>query len=193
MLSYRHAFHAGNHADMLKHFVLYLTLDYFNRKDKPYWYIDTHSGAGLYDLRGNEAQKVGEYKQGIALLQQAAKLPPGLHDFLGRLNAILPEPHLYCGSPWLAQAMLQYQLDKLPIDYIEKRSAIVDAVTLDDVKRVSKRLWGNGRLTVIVGRNALQNERVTWKLGQPEDLWLHARRVPGSHVIIKTNGQEVPQ
>ena len=72
MLSYRHAFHAGNHADMLKHFVLYLTLDYFNRKDKPYWYIDTHSGAGLYDLRGNEAQKVGEYKQGIALLQQAA-------------------------------------------------------------------------------------------------------------------------
>ena len=112
MLSYRHAFHAGNHADMLKHFVLYLTLDYFNRKDKPYWYIDTHSGAGLYDLRGNEAQKVGEYKQGIALLQQAAKLPPGLHDFLGRLNAILPEPHLYCGSPWLAQAMLR-PADKL--------------------------------------------------------------------------------
>ena len=55
-------------------------------------------------------------------------------------------------SSKLAQAMLQYQLDKLPIDYIEKRSAIVDAVTLDDVKRVSKRLWGNGLLTVIVGR-----------------------------------------
>ena len=55
MLSYRHAFHAGNHADMLKHFVLYLTLDYFNRKDKPYWYIDTHSGAGLYDLGGEQA------------------------------------------------------------------------------------------------------------------------------------------
>ena len=55
-------------------------------------------------------------------------------------------------SSKLAQAMLQYQLDKLPIDYIEKRSAIVDAVTLDDVKRVSRRLWGNGLLTVIVGR-----------------------------------------
>ncbi|MFB9264577.1 M16 family metallopeptidase [Bradyrhizobium erythrophlei] len=55
-------------------------------------------------------------------------------------------------SSKLAQAMLQYQLDKLPIDYIEKRNAIVDAVTLDDAKRVAKQLWGNGLLTVIVGR-----------------------------------------
>ena len=107
MLSYRHAFHAGNHADMLKHFVLYLTLDYFNRKDKPYWYIDTHSGAGLYDLSGEQAQKVGEYRQGIERLQQAAQLPESVQDFLGRLNAILPQPNLYCGSPWLAQALLR--------------------------------------------------------------------------------------
>ncbi|WP_163160707.1 insulinase family protein [Bradyrhizobium uaiense] len=55
-------------------------------------------------------------------------------------------------SSKLAQAMLQYQLDKLPIDYIEKRNAIVDAVTLDDAKRVARKLWGNGLLTVIVGR-----------------------------------------
>ncbi|WP_433995877.1 M16 family metallopeptidase [Bradyrhizobium genosp. L] len=55
-------------------------------------------------------------------------------------------------SSKLAQAMLQYQLDKLPIDYIEKRNAIVDAVTLDDTKRVAKKLWGDGLLTVIVGR-----------------------------------------
>jgi zinc protease len=55
-------------------------------------------------------------------------------------------------SSKLAQALLQYQLDKLPIDYIEKRNAIVDAVTLDDAKRVAKRLWGNGLLTAIVGR-----------------------------------------
>ena len=107
MLSYRHAFHAGNHADMLKHFILYLTLDYFNRKDKPYWYIDTHSGAGLYDLSGAEAQKVGEYRQGIALLQNTQVLPETLQDFLGRLKQILPQDNLYCGSPWLAQAMLR--------------------------------------------------------------------------------------
>jgi zinc protease len=55
-------------------------------------------------------------------------------------------------SSKLAQAMLQYQLDKMPIDYIEKRNAIVDAVTLEDTKAVAKRLWGQGLLTVIVGR-----------------------------------------
>jgi zinc protease len=55
-------------------------------------------------------------------------------------------------SSKLAQAMLQYQIDRLPIDYIEKRNAIVDAVTLDDAKKVSQRLWGQGLLTVVVGR-----------------------------------------
>src|SRR5206468_4541081 len=55
-------------------------------------------------------------------------------------------------SSKLAQALLQYQLDKLPIDYIEKRNALVDAVTLEDARRASKRLWGEGLLTVIVGR-----------------------------------------
>ncbi|WP_373741252.1 23S rRNA (adenine(2030)-N(6))-methyltransferase RlmJ [Neisseria sp.] len=105
MLSYRHAYHAGNHADMLKHFVLCLTLAYFNRKDKPYWYIDTHSGAGLYDLNGSEAQKIGEYRQGWQRLQQAENLPAELAAFRGRLKNILPADHLYCGSPWLAQAM----------------------------------------------------------------------------------------
>ncbi len=55
-------------------------------------------------------------------------------------------------SSKLASALLQYQLDKLPIDYIEKRNAIVDAVTLDDVKKAARRLWGHGLLTVIVGR-----------------------------------------
>ena len=112
MLSYRHAFHAGNHADMIKHFILFLTLDYFNQKDKPYWYIDTHSGAGLYDLSGSEAQKVGEYKQGIRLLRDAEHLPPELSAFIARLNTILPQEQRYCGSPWLAQALTR-DSDKL--------------------------------------------------------------------------------
>ena len=55
------------------------------------------------------------------------------------------------------------------------------------------RLQSADGFTVIIGRNALQNERVTWKLAQPEDTWLHAQRVPGSHVVIKTDGREVPQ
>ena len=55
-------------------------------------------------------------------------------------------------SSKLAEALLQYQTDNLPIDYIEKRNAIVDAVTLDDAKKAAKQLWGQGLLTVIVGR-----------------------------------------
>lgn len=124
MLSYRHAFHAGNHADVLKHLILYLVLEYFNRKDKPYWYIDTHAGAGLYRLDGSEAQKVGEYRQGIAKLQAAALSAP-LAAFVEHMAACLPDAEsaaLYPGSPWLAQSLLRAD-DKLrlfelhPADY----------------------------------------------------------------------------
>lgn len=107
MLSYRHAFHAGNHADMLKHFVLFLVLNYFNQKDKPYWYVDTHSGVGVYDLRSPEAQKVGEYQTGLGLLQQAQDLPEELQAFRQVLANNVPESHLYGGSPWLAQSLLR--------------------------------------------------------------------------------------
>ena len=111
MLSYRHAFHAGNHADVLKHFLLYCVLDYYNQKDKPYWYIDTHSGAGIYDLQGSEAQKVGEFADGIGRLVQAA-LPDTLASFVQHLRGCLPNPNLYGGSPWLAQSLLR-EADKL--------------------------------------------------------------------------------
>lgn len=113
MLSYRHAFHAGNHADVLKHFILYLVLDYFNQKDKAYWYIDTHSGAGLYDLRGEQAQKVGEFVDGIQRVQAACKtLPAHLAAFWQHLQDVLPDEYAYAGSPWLAQSMLR-ESDKL--------------------------------------------------------------------------------
>ena len=111
MLSYRHAFHAGNHADVLKHFLVYLVLNYFNQKDKPYWYIDTHSGAGIYDLQGEYAQKVGEFQNGIARLQ-SAHLSAQLNDFVLHLQKTLPDKNLYTGSPWLAQS-LSRQDDKL--------------------------------------------------------------------------------
>lgn len=132
MLSYRHAFHAGNHADVLKHFVLYLVLEYFNRKDKPYWYVDTHSGAGLYDLKGKEANKVGEYLHGIARLRQAENLPEKLQEFCKHLEAILPDEQVYCGSPWLAQSLLRSN-DKLrlfelhPADFELLRNNMAEA------------------------------------------------------------------
>ena len=68
MLSYRHSFHAGNPADVLKHLVLANVLDYMTRKDTGFDYIDTHSGAGLFELSSDDAQKTQEYRDGIEKL-----------------------------------------------------------------------------------------------------------------------------
>ena len=81
MLSYRHAFHAGNHADVLKHFVFSQVLHYFNQKDKPYWVIDTHAGAGMYELKSEFAKKNAEFEDGIARLISAKDLPAPLEEF----------------------------------------------------------------------------------------------------------------
>ena len=75
MLSYQLAFHAGNHADILKHFVLSFVLDSLNKKDKPYTFFDTHSGSGLYDLYDNRSLKTGEAQKGIlSLLENLERL-----------------------------------------------------------------------------------------------------------------------
>ena len=68
MLSYRHAFHAGNFADVLKHIVLLEITSHLLKKDKPFDYIDTHAGAGMYDLQSYEANKLAEFKRGVGLL-----------------------------------------------------------------------------------------------------------------------------
>ncbi len=125
MLSYRHAFHAGNHADMLKHLCLYLVQDYFNQKDKPYWYIDTHAGTGLYHLKSTEANKVGEYADGIARLREHKdSLPTPLKAFIEHVNSTLPEPHqdFYCGSPWLAASLLR-ATDKMRLFELHPKDA----------------------------------------------------------------------
>ena len=83
MLAYRHAFHAGNHADVLKHLVLTRVLRYMGEKDKPYTLIDTHAGAGGYSVEGRYAQKNGEYATGIAkLYDDVASLPAPLADYV---------------------------------------------------------------------------------------------------------------
>ena len=69
MLSYRHAFHAGNHADVFKHIVLTLTVAALARKEKPFVYIDTHAGAGLYDLRSEQARRNCEFESGISRIR----------------------------------------------------------------------------------------------------------------------------
>lgn len=111
MLSYRHAFHAGNHADVLKHFLLVELLDYLNRKDKPWWYIDTHAGAGCYALDSDHAAKTSEHAAGIGHLWQRDDLPEVLKPYLAAVRQFNPHGGLtfYPGSPALAMTRLRAQ------------------------------------------------------------------------------------
>jgi len=124
MLAYRHAFHAGNHADVLKHVTLALVLRHMNGKDKPYRLIDTHAGAGGYSLEGRYAHKKGEFEQGIGRLWTRDDLPEAVADYVALVRQFNPQGTLeqYPGSPAFAQMLLrakdQLRLYELhPTDY----------------------------------------------------------------------------
>lgn len=107
MLSYRHAFHAGNHADVLKHFVQVQLHLYMNQKDVAYTYIDTHSGAGVYALDSFQATKTGEYDTGIGPLWNATDVPEALKPYLELVKGMNPSGKMryYPGSPYVADQM----------------------------------------------------------------------------------------
>ncbi|AZN37958.1 23S rRNA (adenine(2030)-N(6))-methyltransferase RlmJ [Iodobacter ciconiae] len=109
MLSYRHAFHAGNHADVLKHYIQTQILSYFNQKDKSYWYIDTHSGAGVYSLTEGYATKNAEFESGIARLWERDDLPESIAEYVDVVKALNPDGKLtlYPGSPYVADQLLR--------------------------------------------------------------------------------------
>lgn len=111
MLSYRHAFHAGNFADVLKHTVLTNVLEYITRKEKGYTYIDSHSGAGMYQLTEEYAQKTGEYKQGIAKLINNDDVPEALEEYIALIQSFNREQklELYPGSPAVAKEFSRRQ------------------------------------------------------------------------------------
>ena len=123
MFSYRHAFHAGNHADVLKHAILVHILEHMNQKPAPYWVVDTHAGAGVYDLGGEWSQKKAEYETGIARLYPFAesmtqapgnaapvaeaptnRTPEIIQRYIDAVRALNTPGELryYPGSPWLA-------------------------------------------------------------------------------------------
>lgn len=111
MLSYRHAFHAGNHADVLKHFIEILLLRHLLRKDKAIWYIDTHAGAGRYALDSGYATLHREYTGGIARLCTRDDLTPPLADYVSLVRSFNPggDLNIYPGSPLLAHRLLRAQ------------------------------------------------------------------------------------
>jgi 23S rRNA (adenine2030-N6)-methyltransferase len=145
MFSYRHAFHAGNHADVLKHLTLVAMLKYLTDKDSALTVIDTHAGAGLYRLDGDMARTSAEATQGVqkllvssnlkqnqplALIKYAQSAPeiiaPALQDYLDALasfNTSATGARVYPGSPLLIHSLLRPEADKLklfelhPTDY----------------------------------------------------------------------------
>jgi 23S rRNA (adenine2030-N6)-methyltransferase len=111
MLSYRHAFHAGNHADVLKHLVLVQLVRYLAQKNKPFWVIDTHAGAGLYALDTGYATKLAEFETGIGKLWGRKDLPAPLAEYVKLVRELNPDGKLklYPGSPWFALHTMREQ------------------------------------------------------------------------------------
>lgn len=110
MLSYRHSFHAGNHADVLKHLVLTLILDSLKQKEKGFFYLDTHSGVGRYSLLSAESEKTGEYLEGIARLWERDDLPEEVARYVAEVKRINKgKLRFYAGSPLLAVQQLREQ------------------------------------------------------------------------------------
>ncbi len=136
MLAYRHAFHAGNHADVLKHITLCLLLRYMNLKDKPYRLVDTHAGAGGYSLEGDYAQKKGEFMQGIGRLWGRDDLPEAVEDYMAQVRSFNPEGRLeqYPGSPAFAQMLLR-PTDQLRAFELHPTDHRILAAFLGDARR----------------------------------------------------------
>jgi 23S rRNA (adenine2030-N6)-methyltransferase len=116
MFSYRHGFHAGHHADVLKHLVLVEMLAYLTIKEAPLWFVDTHAGAGTYSLESKFALQLGEFKDGIGRLWDRDDLPSSLAGYMKQVRALNANGALrsYPGSPQIALQMLRPQ-DRLQL------------------------------------------------------------------------------
>ena len=136
-MNYRHAFHAGNFADVLKHAVLARVLVYLTRKESPFRFIDTHAGAGRYDLKSEAATRSPEWRDGIARVL-TARPPAAVAELLGPyLKAVGPydvegRPLSYPGSPAVAQALMRLQ-DRIALSEANplEREALIAALGRD--------------------------------------------------------------
>ena len=110
-MNYRHAFHAGNHADVLKHLCIARILALLAKKDAPYAYLDSHAGVGLYDLLSDQASRTGEWREGIGRLWEQPALPEALMNYLQVVRALNADGRLryYPGSPELARRLSRPQ------------------------------------------------------------------------------------
>ena len=120
MLSYRHQFHAGGPADVLKHSILTILILEMKKKDKPFFVLDTHGGAGLYDLKHPWAEKTNEWRDGIGRIWDATDIPESLDPYLTTIRAFnRQELRWYPGSPTIIQQNLRSQ-DRLSVAELNK-------------------------------------------------------------------------
>ncbi|HEV7598875.1 MAG TPA: 23S rRNA (adenine(2030)-N(6))-methyltransferase RlmJ [Bradyrhizobium sp.] len=141
-MNYRHAFHAGGFADVIKHIVLVRILNHLHDKPAAFRVIDSHAGAGVYDLTGEEARRGGEWRTGIARIMQARfseTVLPLIKPYLDIVRAFNPRRDLeaYPGSPLIARALLRPQ-DRLVACEVERmaRKRLIDALRRDTQARV---------------------------------------------------------
>jgi 23S rRNA (adenine2030-N6)-methyltransferase len=136
-MNYRHAFHAGNHADVLKHVVLLALCDALVAKPAPLFALDTHAGRGLYHLAGASAQRTNEADDGIARLIAETPRDPLLRRYLEAVSACRKQhgADAYPGSPWLLARALR-EIDRIACCELQPEEAKVLAVTLAADRRV---------------------------------------------------------
>jgi 23S rRNA (adenine2030-N6)-methyltransferase len=144
MLAYRHAFHAGNHADVLKHIVLVLVLRHLAAKEKGFRFVDTHGGAGGYSLQGRYARKHDEHARGIGALWTRDDLPAAVADYVELVRTFNPDGKLaqYPGSPSLALMLLRPQ-DELRAFELHPTEEKILRATLAGQRRASA-VFGDG-------------------------------------------------
>ena len=157
-VNYRHAFHAGSFADVFKHAVLCRILHYLRGKPAAFRVIDTHAGAGLYDLAGSEASRGGEWHDGIERLWRAALEPPArdlLRPYLDAVSSLNPGGALqvYPGSPALARALLRPQDRLVACELEPQAAAALTALLRGDARTKAIALDGWTALTAYVPPN----------------------------------------
>ena len=137
-MNYRHAFHAGNHADVLKHVVLLALCDALIAKPAPCFALDTHAGRGLYKLDGEAAQKTNEARDGVARLVAEAPRDPAIQRYLAAIKACRQQhgAQAYPGSPWLLAHALRAQ-DRIAACELHPEEANVLKANLADDGRVA--------------------------------------------------------
>lgn len=150
-MNYRHAFHAGNFADVLKHLILTRIIVHLKRKETPFRVVDTHAGAGLYDLSGEAATRTGEWREGIGRLAGAEFPEPArevLAPYLDVIGAGDGAPRLYPGSPLIAARLLRSG-DRLIANELHP----VDA----DALEAALQPFGNAKVMRVDGYSALKS------------------------------------